>query len=408
MNINLLTSIYDANKQFNTPQRKNTKTESVYKSASKINSKNPLYITNNSTESKKSILNIKQNATELYNVLTKYDSTSLFDKKIAKSSNEGAVEVNFVDGASDDREFDIEIKNLAKGQVNIGSFLNNKKTPFPEGTHSININVDDSKYELQFYTKKNETNLDVQNRISRLINVAGIGLESSVIHDSRGYSALKISSKETGLSNKTEDGRRFTIYDEKDHVAGYLGLNKVNKEPENATIVINNTEQTSRTNTILINKTYEVKLKKEGESAQISTANNSETFVKHIIQMVNGINKFLDNINADKKEQGKKLINEEINKIFNNNEKLQEYGINKDGLYITLNFDKMSNIEDTTEATQALKKFSDELNDKLKNISLDPIKYIDKTIAAYKNPTAPSFDVYTKSSYSGMLLNVLC
>ena len=59
------------------------------------------------------------------------------------------------------------------------------------------------------------------------------------------------------------------------------------------------------------------------------------------------------------------------------------------------------------EKVGMIKDFSETLNQKANDISINPVKYIDKKIAAYKDPTKPHFPspYITNSAYSGMLLD---
>ena len=55
-----------------------------------------------------------------------------------------------------------------------------------------------------------------------------------------------------------------------------------------------------------------------------------------------------------------------------------------------------------------MKDFSDDLNKKCRQVSIDPMNYVDKKIVAYKNPGKSFYSPYVTSNYSGMLFNYFC
>ncbi len=60
-------------------------------------------------------------------------------------------------------------------------------------------------------------------------------------------------------------------------------------------------------------------------------------------------------------------------------------------------------------ALEPVNKFADALIDKTKDISVDPMKYIDRPVVNYKNPDSRDYSSpYITSEYSGMMFNNYC
>ncbi len=60
-------------------------------------------------------------------------------------------------------------------------------------------------------------------------------------------------------------------------------------------------------------------------------------------------------------------------------------------------------------ALDPINKFADALIEKTKDISVDPMKYIDRPVVNYKNPDNRDYSSpYITSEYSGMMFNNYC
>jgi flagellar hook-associated protein 2 len=55
-----------------------------------------------------------------------------------------------------------------------------------------------------------------------------------------------------------------------------------------------------------------------------------------------------------------------------------------------------------------ISKFKNALQKKAKDVMINPMEYISKSIISYKHPTRPSGDTYSTSIYTGMLYNGYC
>ena len=55
-----------------------------------------------------------------------------------------------------------------------------------------------------------------------------------------------------------------------------------------------------------------------------------------------------------------------------------------------------------------IRNFTNSILDKINQVSLNPMQYVEKTIVAYKNPGHNFISPYITSAYSGMMFNSYC
>ena len=67
-----------------------------------------------------------------------------------------------------------------------------------------------------------------------------------------------------------------------------------------------------------------------------------------------------------------------------------------------------NNSNDITDTFSYLKEFSDSLLKKSRQVSLNPMDYVNRTIVAYKKPGNNYVSPYNTSAYSGMMFNFYC
>ena len=63
---------------------------------------------------------------------------------------------------------------------------------------------------------------------------------------------------------------------------------------------------------------------------------------------------------------------------------------------------------DADDKFQVVKNFTQQIFRKTNQISLNPMRYVDKTVVAYKNPGHNFPTPYVSSNYIGMLFNYYC
>ena len=257
--------------------------------------------------------------------------------------------------------------------------------------------------------------------MNRLINNAGIGISSGILEDDQGNIALKIESNATGLA----DGKEYLFRISDNHtskrsgIVNYLGMDAVTREASNARFRINGTPSTASSNQFLVENLYNVTLHNIGstddETATIGIKNDMESLTENVKTLVNGYNDFLKSAIAysEKHKKSNYLIRDMKLITANYLNEFAIYGLTqeKDG---TLSMDPTTFgdaalSENTQTLISNIRNFTTSTLNKVNDVSLNPMNYVDRKIVAYKNPNGPNFPTpYITSAYSGMLFNSYC
>ncbi len=412
-----------------TPYDSHKKSElrSVYNSIVKLNKESPLYILDTSRASREFAVNMKENARELRNTIASLgglDEEELLNKKVAYSSNPDIATAEFVGALQEGDElpsYEIEVNSLATAQVNAGKYLpSDEPVALPPDTYSFDINIDDLNYEFQFSIKPTDTNRDVQERLSRLITNANIGIRAQVVPGEDNTSYLRMESSTTGR----KDGRDY-IYRVSDHrtsktsgTVDYFGLDHVATEASNASYIVNGEERTSTSNRFNLDRIYEIELtgvsSEEGETASIGLKTDVESLTENVNTLVRGFNSFLQAVAeyTDNQPKSNQLFHEMsgVARVFAKELTSVGLNLNLDGTLEvddeTLKQSAMS--EDAAEAFSPLKSFTNAVLRKSNQVSLNPMNYVNNIIVAYKNPGKNFASPYITSAYSGMMFNSYC
>ena len=399
----------------------------VCNSIVKMNKEAPLYILDTSKESRAFAIGIKENARELRNVIASLgdlNEDELLNKKAAYSSNENIASASYIGTPAESvstPSLEVEVHSLATSQVNMGAYLPAKEAvALPPSTYSFDVSIDDLNYEFQFSIKPEDTNGDVQERLTRLINNANIGISAQVVTDGENNSSLRLESNATGLkNNKTEI---FRISDERtSKTAGtvdYFGLNYTASAASNASFSVNGDERTSPSNQVTIGRMYQLQLNgvssEEGETASIGLKTDVESLTENIGTLVRGYNSFLRAAAeySDRQPKSNRLIHElgSITRVYAHGLTSAGLNLNLDG---TLEIDdeavqKTAMGSDAKEAFSSVMDFTHSLVRKSSQIALDPMNYVNNIVVAYKNPGKNFATPYITSAYSGMMFNSYC
>ena len=406
---------------------KKSELRSIYNSILKLNKDAPLYILDNSRESREFAVGLKENARLLRNTIASLggvDEKEMFQKKSAYSSNEDMVEATFIGELDENGEapsFTIEVNTLASSQENLGKVLpSNDGVKLPPDTYSFDITINDLSYEFQYNINEGETNRDIQERLSRLISKADIGVQADILEDGKGNSSLRLTSASEGLKGNKD--YIFHISDnhtsKRTGTVDYLGLDFISKAPSNAEFLLNGELRQASSNHFTVDNAYELTLKqahsKEGDLAEIGLKTDLESLTENVGNLIGGYNTFIRAAiqYQDLHPKSSQLLGE-----MNRMSHYYESGLNQLGLSFEPNGELSMNEnafrqsvlkEDGYSNLSSIKDFANSILRKTNQISLNPMEYVDKTIVAYKNPghnfTAP----YVTSNYSGMLFNSYC
>lgn len=397
-----------------------TQLKNTYSKVVKINSQTPVYKLDLSTAAQKYAIDLKEHARTLENITEDLsdgaDGTMTF-KKSAVSSNASAVNASYITdfgAASDDESFDINVKQLACSQLNTGNYLQPRSKHIKPGEYSFDLSINDVIYEFQFKVDNSETTNNIQNKIARLINRSNIGLTANIKEDSLGNTAINIESESTGINGttpvifsiKSDDANNQPLIDT-------LGLDRVTQYPANAIFDVDGDERSSMSNSITINKAYDVKLSKVTEEpVKISLKADADSIVESLNELVAGYNNLISVTNDENNNhfQGTEKLQNEIASIARSYKKqLADSGLslNKDG---TISADKeviinADNKDALSHIYESLNSFKNSIKEKAENIALNPMDYVNNKIIAYKNPLRSFPDPYNLSAYTGMMFN---
>lgn len=397
-----------------------TQLKNTYSKVVKINSQTPVYKLDLSTAAQKYAIDLKEHARALENITEDLsdgaDGTMTF-KKSAVSSNASAVNASYITdfgAASDDESFDINVKQLACSQLNTGNYLQPRSKHIKPGEYSFDLSINDVIYEFQFKVDNSETTNNIQNKIARLINRSNIGLTANIKEDSLGNTAINIESESTGINGttpvifsiKSDDANNQLLIDT-------LGLDRVTQYPSNAIFDVDGDERSSISNSITINKAYDVKLSKVTEEpVTISLKADADSIVESLNELVAGYNNLISVTNDENNNhfQGTEKLQNEIASIARSYKKqLADSGLslNKDG---TISADKeviinADNKDALSHIYESLNSFKNSIKEKAEDIALNPMDYVNNKIIAYKNPLRSFPDPYNLSAYTGMMFN---
>lgn len=413
------TSPYDTHKK--------SELRNVYNSIVKMNKDAPLYILDTSSQTQAFAVGIKEGARNLRNTIASLgglDESELLKKKAAYSSNENIISAKYIGDASnieDVPSFEIEVHALATQQSNMGHFLDSDQlVDLTPDTYSFDIGIQDLNYEFQFNINDRDTNRDVQARLSRLINNAGIGLESEVMDDGQGNSSLLIRSQAAGLdAGKTA---LFTVSDthtsKTSGSVAYLGIDAITTPASNASFSIGTTLHSVSSNTFSVEKAYELTLNgispTEGETASIGLKTDVESLAENVGFLLDSYNEFVQAAASYTPDhtRSQRLLNE-INTLSSYyKSSLESVGINLDSdgsLHLDKNVMRDNMLSgNVRELFAPVKEFTNSVLRKSNQIALNPMEYTDRTIVAYKNPGKNHATPYITSAYSGMMFNSYC
>lgn len=395
----------------------------VYHSIIKMNKESPLSIVDTSEAAKRYVVAIKENARSLHNTIASLsgsDESELLNRKTAYSTDKNIVDAGFIGDISEqdsDESLTVTVEQLAQSQENIGRYLRKDAMGKVPGPYSFDITVNNTGYEFQFNINSGDKNLDLQNKLARLINNANIGLKASVKDYDENHAALSIESVATGI-----DLGHSTIFEVTDNspttqgkIIDYLGLHEVSRYPQNASFTLNDEKRVSYSNHFTIQGKYDITLKgisdENSPKVTIGLKPDTESLTENIHRMIGGYNDFVRTAIEYQSSQPKssRLVREmsRIPNLYRNELNALGLQLEEDGTISADDAALKAGIEQygVREALASIKRFANGVYNKTNSISLNPMDYVNKTIVAYKNPGKNYAPSYITSQYSGMMFN---
>ena len=398
---------------------KKSELRGVYNRMVKTNKDAPLYKMNLDEEALNFVIDLKENARSMQNVVSSLsgsdgDIESVFYKKIAVSSNEDAVGVEYVgnDKNPDTPVFEVGVESIATPQVNRGRFLSANGLDFEAGSYAFDLETTTNSYEFQFNVNYGDTNYAVQSKIARLINTSNIGLMADVVTDRNANSALQITSKQTGLSEDEE--YLFNISSNTSwNEIHRLGIDRITSPAKSSVFTLNGSEHSSLANTFTINQEFEITLKGEtpgDEPAQIGFKANTEAIADSVDNLLTAYNGFVHVGQEYSSGKGNNQLLNEINGIGRRMaSELSKVGVRiNDDMSLSLDRDAIADVVTSAEARKAfdtLNKFKEALSKEADKTAVNPMNYVDKVAVEYKNPGRNFAAPYASSTYSGLLID---
>ncbi len=388
-----------------------------YSKVVKTNSQTPVYKVDISNAAQKYAIDLKEHARALTYVtrdLSDETNGQMAYKKSAQSSNPDAVSAVYTGGnsASDSNQLEIAVKQLASNQVNTGNFLQPNEKSLKKGFKKFDLYIINLTYEFEFGISDKETNVDIQNKIARLMNRSNIGLNASVITNELGNTALSVKSEATGITGIIPV--IFSIESENDELVETFGLNNVSEYPANAIFSINGNEKYSHSNDLNYNNLYSIKLNNvTGDNPAIISLNtNDESIVDTVDELLSGYNTMISVFSTDNsmKFSGNERLKREFSRITN----AYRATLNNNGMHveqdgsISMNKSEVLNVAHNglmSNVFSELNEFKKSIQRKADSIAMNPMDYVNNKIVAYKNPHRTMTDPYNLSAYTGMMFN---
>ena len=191
-----------------------------------------------------------------------------------------------------------------------------------------------------------------------------------------------------------------------------LGLDQVDTLPADAVFLVNGEEHTSDSNSVVIHN-FRISLNGEGQEnpVQISLKPDFDAMRENVTELIDAYNSMIDMAAAHKDDgtEGDRLLNEITRITARYKDGLDSAGfmVGDDGYIsiedaILIQSDREGTMREGLERLNSLKNA---LVKKAGDMSVDPMKYVNKKMIAYPNPVRNFTNPYISSIYSGMMFN---
>lgn len=406
---------------------KKSQLRAVYNNIIKVNKESPLYKIKYSGDVERFAIDIKEKTRSIQNVVASLSDSedgieSVFSKKIAQSSDEDVITAEYIGDektSEDSLPFDVEVRQLATPQTNLGNYLNPDKSDIKTGAYSFDLTTELNSFEFQYSVDAKDTNKDVQEKLIRLINNSNTGLRAAYVQNNSGDGAIQITSLQTGLDK--DEQYLFEILPAPENgsmkAMNVLGIDHIAEMASNSSFLLNGVEHSSLSNNFTVNNAFALTLKgvsSDGTAASIGFKENADAIADNVQSLVNAYNNIIDLSHTYDDAQESSRLRRDIASVTNayHNE-LESYGLKMTD-DCSIDVDRSLLLDavtaaDSAECFSVLNNFKNDLNAKASEVSINPMNYVDKLLVAYKNPTGHNFAApYITSIYSGMMLDRYC
>lgn len=402
-----------ANQRSNSHKKDDLKT--VYQNMVKQNQHSPLYKFTFSDHIQAYAIGIKEAA---MNLEAESDSLSSqidqgFSEMKAVSSNENVVYARLREDASEElpEDLTLQVKSLAKGQTNVGTYLPSGESSFEPGNYSFGIAVGNNEYTFHLNIYDEDTNIEIQRNLAAAINENDIGIRASIRNNRiDGTSAMVLRSDEIG---KPEDQDLIFRFDEsylENDITKALGVGQVETAPSNAEFYINDTLHSSVSNRISLNHSMDIDLlSTSDEPVHVGYVPDEEKLSDKISDFLHSYNALVDISKNEEQQKGANRLYRDITNVARRHaEELSAAGIEIDEnghLKRTAEDDVFSSSRIQTLFNDKVSDFRKDLTKATGKMTLNPLDYVDKVVVTYPNTARTYPNPYNPSKYSGLLFN---
>lgn len=393
----------------------------LYNHMVKVNKNSPLYQINMSEDNQLFAIGLKEASMELNDVLSSFvkPEDNAFHAINAHSSNPAAATVSLLNDNTDNLPdaFTLEIKNLAKPQINSSIEVPKKGYRPKSGNYSFITDVQGEQYEFQFKLGADDNNQIILTKLSQFLNKSNVGLSSSVYEVDSSHIELRITSNQTGVVGEKLFELRDTDSPEGQiGLVEYYGLNNIIQNSSNAHFTINTEPKESISNQLILNRCLKLNFSAPtDEPIEIGYIPDSEKILSSVKQFVDTYNHMIQLAKDYPSRQGmsRKLIYEIKGTLAPYRNDLESCGIewnDKNELTIDESLAKQAIEEnDLQNLFSSASSLISNLMKRSAYITINPINYVDKTLITYTNFQKPGVNhPYAVSIYSGLLFNYYC
>lgn len=394
---------------------KSSELKAVSANITKYNQNSPLFIVSRSNTNQTRMINIKEAAISLVDAIADFSNAEgqVYSQRVFHSENDeyisGAFRHQSLESLPD--KLDIDVKELATNQVNVGHALEQDEHSIPAGEYTFSVTNQKKTTNFAVTISEEDTNLDIQTKLATYINNRNLGITSTIVTENN-LSSMIISSDATGVP-PTFDKLFFSFKDVGNDVGltEILGLNNISVEPTNATFSINGDTHTSATNHISINQLVELDFHKPTEKPLEITFSPDSSYANTQVDLfIDAYNNLVDLSHSNSQSFGSRNLLMDVAKITAKHKAdFESIGITFDDAgYMTKNSEVLQASIKTGRFQELFCASDDILNDVTEatnRLTLDPAAYIDKILVTYPNSNVANKESYSTSIYSGLMFN---
>lgn len=220
-------------------------------------------------------------------------SGAAFNKQGITSSDSDVMSVKYSGSTGSLGNFadmSVRVDQIATGQVNEGEAMKAKSAySGDKGVNRFSIEMGGKTTQLSVSIASTDTNKDVQDKMAKAINDAGLGLKATVDTDSKtGTSTLRVEQQNTGSDSKNY----FTIKDVTGNAVANTRAGNITSVGQDAIYSVNGgAQQTSKTNTVDLGNGVSATFKMASDEAvTISKGKDTTAAINAVKDMVSSYN----------------------------------------------------------------------------------------------------------------------